>query len=141
MLENNFKITDDRQLGNFDSQTVFKRPEALRASGPTGTAIGLTENHAGSLAYLFGFVTGFLLLIVEKENRFVRFHALQSILLSITFITVFTVLGMLPVIGWLSGVILMPIGLVLWIILMLNASNGKYSKVFYIGQFAEKQLR
>lgn len=140
MVENNFKITDDRQLGNFDSQTVFKRPEASR-SGSAGTAIGLNENLTGSLAYLFGFVTGFLLLIVEKENRFVRFHALQSILLSITFITVFTVLGMLPVIGWLSGVILMPIGLVLWIILMLNASNGKYSKVFYIGQFAEKQLR
>lgn len=140
MVENNFKITDDRQLGNFDSQTVFKRPEAP-GSGPAGTAIGLNENLAGSLAYLFGFVTGFLLLIVEKENRFVRFHALQSILLSIAFITVFTVLGMLPVIGWLSGVILTPIGLVLWIILMLNASNGKFSKVFYIGQFAEKQLR
>ena len=140
MVENNFKITDDRQLGNFDSQTVFKRPEAA-GSGPAGTAIGLNENLAGSLAYLFGFVTGFLLLIVEKENRFVRFHALQSILLSIAFITVFTVLGMLPVIGWLSGVILTPIGLVLWIILMLNASNGKFSKVFYIGQFAEKQLR
>lgn len=140
MVENNFKITDDRQLGNFDSQTVFKRPEAA-GSGPAGTAIGLNENLAGSLAYLFGFVTGILLLIVEKENRFVRFHALQSILLSIAFITVFTVLGMLPVIGWLSGVILTPIGLVLWIILMLNASNGKFSKVFYIGQFAEKQLR
>lgn len=141
MVENNFKITDDRQLNNFDSQTVFKRPGSQRADGPVGTAIGLNENLAGSLAYLFGFVTGFLLLIIEKENHFVRFHALQSILLSITFLTVFTVLGMLPVIGWLSGVILSPIGLVLWIILMLNASNGKYSKVFYIGRFAEKHLR
>ena len=53
MVENNFKITDDRQLGNFDSQTVFKRPEALRASGPTGTAIGLSENHAGCAAVDF----------------------------------------------------------------------------------------
>ncbi len=141
MVENNFKITDDRQLSNFDNQTVFKRQEPNQMNGPAGTAIGLNENLVGALAYLFGFVTGFLLLIVEKENHFVRFHALQSILLSITFFTVFTVLGMLPVVGWLSGVILSPIGLVLWIILMLNASNGKYSKVYMIGQFAEKHLR
>ncbi len=141
MVENNFKITDDRQLNNFNNQTVFKRPQANQAAGPVGTTIGLNENLAGSLAYLFGFVTGFMLLIIEKENHFVRFHALQSILLSITFFTVFTVLGMLPVIGWLSGVILSPIGLVLWIILMLNASNGKYSKILFIGQFAEKHLR
>ncbi len=141
MVESNFKITDDRQLNNFDNQTVFKRPEPSQIDGSHGTAIGLNENLVGALAYLFGFVTGFLLLIVEKENHFVRFHALQSILLSITFFTVFTVLGMLPVVGWLSGVILSPIGLVLWIILMLNASNGKYSKVYMIGQFAEKHLR
>jgi uncharacterized membrane protein len=40
---------------------------------------GLDENVAGALAYLFGFVTGILLLVVDGENEFVRFHAAQSI--------------------------------------------------------------
>ncbi|MDN7244510.1 DUF4870 domain-containing protein [Planococcus shenhongbingii] len=140
MVENNFKMSNEQQLGNLEKQTVFKRPAEVGIAGSDNTSIGLTENIAGSLAYLFGFFSGFILLLIERENRFVRFHAFQSIYLSIVFFTVFTLLGMLPMIGWLSGVILSPIGLVLWIILMLNAYNGKYSKIIYIGQFAEKQL-
>jgi uncharacterized membrane protein len=140
MVENNFNMTDEQQLGNLDKQTVFKRPAPAGTASAGGTSIGLNENMAGSLAYLFGFFSGFVLLLIERDNRFVRFHALQSIYLSIAFFAVFTVMGMLPMIGWLSGVILSPIGLVLWIILMLNAFNGKYSKIFYIGDFVEKQV-
>lgn len=141
MVENNFKFPEERPLRTFEQQTVFKRPQEISGAGLQGTSVGLSENIAGSLAYLFGFFSGIIFLLIERENRFVRFHAFQSIYLSIVFFTVFTVLGMLPVIGWLSGVILSPIGLVLWIILMLNAYNGKYSKIFYIGDLAEKQVR
>lgn len=141
MVENNFKFTEERPLRTFEKQTVFKHPQEISGADLQSTSIGLTENIAGSLAYLFGFFSGFVFLLIERENRFVRFHAFQSIYLSIVFFTVFTVLGMLPVVGWLSGVILSPIGLVLWIILMLNAYNGRYSKIFYIGEFAEKQVR
>ncbi|WKA50062.1 DUF4870 domain-containing protein [Planococcus liqunii] len=139
MIENNFKMSDEQHLSNLDKQTVFKRPAEVGAVSPDSTSIGLHENIAGSLAYLLGFFTGFVLLLIERENRFVRFHAIQSIYLSISFLIVFVTMGMLPVVGWLSGVILSPIGLVLWIILMLNAYNGKYSKIAYIGEIAEKQ--
>ena len=140
MVENNFKMSDEQQLRNLDKQTVFKRPAEVGAASSAGTSIGLHENIAGSLAYLLGFFSGFVLLLIERENRFVRFHAFQSIYISIAFLSVYFLMGMLPIVGWLSGVILSPIGLVLWIILMLNAYNGKYSKIIYIGEFAEKKV-
>ena len=44
------------------------------------TSTGLDANLAAALSYLVGFVTGVVFLILEKENRFVRFHAMQSAL-------------------------------------------------------------
>lgn len=141
MVENNFKLPEEKQLHNFDSQTVFKRPSThadIRV--PADTSLGLSENIAGSLTYLFGFVSGFIMLIVERENRFVRYHALQSIYISIVFVSAYLLLGMLPLIGWLTTMVLAPAGLVMWIILMLNAYKGRYSKMLYISDFANKQL-
>lgn len=43
---------------------------------------GLNENVAGALSYLFGFVSGLVFFLIEKENEFVRFHAAQSIVFS-----------------------------------------------------------
>ncbi|WP_342305923.1 hypothetical protein [Methanolobus sp. ZRKC5] len=46
------------------------------------TKIGVNENIAGVIAYILGWITGLILLFVEKENKFVRFHAAQSTVLS-----------------------------------------------------------
>jgi len=52
------------------------------------SSTGLDENVAGFLCYLFGFVTGIVFLVVEKESRFVKFHAKQS---TITFLGLFVI--------------------------------------------------
>jgi uncharacterized membrane protein len=140
MVGNNFKMPETRQLKDFEQQTVFKRPDEANRMGPLASSLGLTENLAGAFAYLFGFISGFIVLAIERENRFARFHAVQSIFVSIVFLLLFIGLGKLPFVGWFAEVILSPIGLVLWIILMLNAYDGKYSKILYIGNFAEKQF-
>ena len=44
------------------------------------TSTGLKENTAGVLCYVLGWVTGIVFLIIEPKNKFVRFHALQSII-------------------------------------------------------------
>ena len=53
------------------------RPQALSADAPSST--GLDPNLAAALAYLAGPFSGALILLVERANGFVRFHAWQSI--------------------------------------------------------------
>ena len=47
-------------------------------SGLDKSSTGLDPNLAAALAYLLGFLTGILFLVIEKDSKFVRFHALQS---------------------------------------------------------------
>lgn len=94
------------------------------------------KNIMGAAAYLLGFVTGIVLLLVEKEDKFVRFHAMQS---TIIFGLIFLV-GLVPVIGWLAGVVLAPVSLILWLVLMWKAYQGEMFKLPMVGDLAEKQL-
>jgi len=41
---------------------------------------GLDENVGAALAYAFGWVTGAAFLLLEPSNKFVRFHAWQSVI-------------------------------------------------------------
>ena len=101
---------------------------------------GLTANLAGCLSYLLGFITGIIFFIIEKDNRFVRFHAMQSIITFAGLFVLQSVLAFIPVIGW----ILMPIvgitTLILWIVLMIKAYQGEEFKVPIAGDIAEKQI-
>ena len=42
------------------------------------TSLGLDANLAGALAYALGWLSGLALYFTERENSFVRFHAIQS---------------------------------------------------------------
>jgi uncharacterized membrane protein len=44
-----------------------------------GTQTGLDENVAAALAYVLGWITGIVMYVVESDNRTVRFHAAQSV--------------------------------------------------------------
>ncbi len=62
------------------------------------TSTGLEENVAGLLCYVLGWVSGVILLLVESQNPFVRFHAAQSII-------VFGVANIAwAIFNWLPGV-------------------------------------
>ncbi len=97
------------------------------------SSTGLDENVAGFLCYLFGFVTGIVFLVVEKESRFVKFHAMQS---TITFLSLFVILlifGWVPVIG----TFLFIFTFILWLVLMIKALQGKKYLLPIVGKMAE----
>ncbi len=115
------------------------------------TGTGLTPNLAGALAYLLAPFTGILFYVLEKQNQFVRFHAMQSIILGVAWIVLWialqilsTVLMAIPIIGWLVGLVLwLGIGLggfVLWILLMWKAYQGLEWELPVVGPMARKQL-
>ena len=102
------------------------------------SSTGLEENVAGFLCYLFGFVTGVVFLVVEKESRFVRFHAMQS---TITFLSLFVIsiiLGFIPIIGLLVYPIWI-LSLILWLLLMIKALRGERYALPIVGKMAEEK--
>jgi len=102
------------------------------------TSTGLDENVAGLLCYVLGWVSGLVFFLIEKKNKFVRFHALQSIIVfGVLFLASF-ILGWIPVIGAVISWLISILALVLWIILMIKAYQGEKFKLPWAGDLAEK---
>lgn len=127
-----------------------QHPEGPSSSGnvtQANTSTGLSPNVAGALSYLFGAITGIIFLVIEKKSSFVRFHAAQSIGIFVFFIVasivltvVSMILGSIPGIGWLFGILFFLIsmalslgGLVLWLFLMFQAFQGKEWEFPWVG--------
>jgi len=110
-------------------------------NAPDQSSTGLDSKVAGLLCYLGVFVTGIIFLVLEKKSSFVRFHAMQSIITFGALFIINFILGMIPIIGWLASIILVPLSFILWIAMMLLALQGKYIKLPVVGDFAEQQAR
>jgi uncharacterized membrane protein len=121
------------------------------------SSTGLDENVAALLAYLFNWVSGLIFFLIEKDSRLVRFHAMQSILLTASAIVVGVVLYiawivitialamMSDVLASLGGLLIGLLIFVFWIcvliafiLCMVKAYQNKYFKLPVIGNFAEK---
>jgi len=124
------------------------------------TSMNLEENVASALCYVLTWLTGIIFFIMEKENKTVKFHAMQSIL---TFIP-------LTIVGWIFtgplgvtwsqnsvygyaysvpsvsplyyvGLLILVIMFILWLILLIKAYQGEKFKLPVIGDIAEKQVK
>ncbi len=115
--------------------------EAPRAVGSTTS---LEPNVAGLLCYLAGWITGLIFILIEKENKFVRFHAMQSIVTFGAFTVIWiplSILAGLDVLRVLFSVLEAVVGIlafVLWIVLMIKAYHGERYKLPIAGDIAEK---
>jgi uncharacterized membrane protein len=122
-------------------------PGAAVAAPAAGSATaGIEENVAGLLAYLVGWITGLIFLLIDKRP-FVKFHAAQSIAFNIAIFPcwialwiVELILAHIPIIGFL-GLIMFPIfGLAIflvWIFLMYKAYSHEMFKLPIIGNLVE----
>jgi len=104
------------------------------------TSTGLPPNVAGLLCYLAGWITGLVFFLIEKESRFVRFHAMQSMITFGSITALLIAFGYIPVIGWLAMPFLVIAQVVLWILLMIKAFQGVHFKLPVIGDLAEKYI-
>ena len=126
------------------------------------SAIGLDGNVAAALGYPIGIIA-LILIFIEKENKFVRFHAIQSLLWGLLVTIVMTVLvvlfvafmfgavilgNMSSVLGWIAGILEILIGLGIGLMSLaafggmiyaaIKAYGNEQFKLPIIGKFAEK---
>lgn len=137
----------------FAAGAVPSGSQSTVAIGSQAGGTALASNLAGALAYILGFITGILFLVLEpyKRDRFVRFHAMQSIL--------YSAFGIVFRIGWsilvgatsdLTGwaiLALVPVGIVIslglflfWLFLMYQAYSNREFRIPIIGAIAAKQV-
>jgi uncharacterized membrane protein len=102
------------------------------------TSVGLEENIASLLCYLFGWVSGLIFLLLEKENKTVRFNALQSIVVFGGCNVLIFVFGFIPVVGWALIPIVALLSLVLWIVLMIKSFQGQTLRLPIASDIADK---
>jgi len=122
---------------------------------------GLEPNLAGALSYLLGIITGVVFFAVDKENDFVRFHAAQSIVLSVAVIVVniflSVVTGILTAIAFagagagafgMFGIVSLLFNLVwgvfglavflVWLYMMFTAYQGDRTRLPLLAGFADR---
>src|SRR5215813_8465247 len=129
------------------------------APGGKTSFMGLDSNLGAMLCYILNFlcclglVLAIVFLFTEKENRFVKFHAIQSLFLAALQIVVGLVIGILGMIlslalnafdlSWLAWImilglrlILLLIFLALWILGGVKAYSGQWYKLPIVGNMA-----
>ncbi len=102
-----------------------------------GTAHGRLEPRlAAVLCYLLGVISGIILLTIERENRFVRFHALQSILYSALVVVVLLTLTLAGLSTLSNALGLTAAGV--WLFLIYRAALGEWFQLPGLGWLAER---
>jgi uncharacterized membrane protein len=87
-----------------------------------------------------GWITGLVFILIEKESKFVRFHAIQSIYVFGALTIAGIVFSWIPIIGFVLGWLISVLGFVLWIVLMFKAYQGNMYKLPWAGNLAEKRV-
>ncbi|PIV01857.1 hypothetical protein COS54_00305 [Candidatus Shapirobacteria bacterium CG03_land_8_20_14_0_80_39_12] len=98
------------------------------------STFGLEKNVASALCYVLGWVSGLFFFLAEKEDKTIRFHALQSII----FFGVLNVIVIIPFIGWTLSPFVGIVSLVGWILLLVKAYQGQVFRLPVVGNLAEK---
>ena len=130
------------------SQSAAAAPAAPAAPPLAASSEGLAENVAGLLCYVFGWLSGLIFLLIDKRP-FVRFHAAQSIALSIAMVVVYfgiaIMFGMLSFmhLGFLALAVWPLLGFVVfvvWIFLMYKAYQHEKYMFPILGNLVEGML-
>lgn len=102
---------------------------------------GFDPNVAAALSYVLGWITGIVFLIAERDNKFVRFHAMQSTIVFLTLSVLCLLLQSIPILGMLIVVfVVIPFSAVLWLVLLFKAYQGERFKVPVAGDMAEGRI-
>lgn len=112
------------------------------------TSTDPNRNIVAALSYLLGFVTGIVILLVESDDKYIRFHAMQStivflglFLLNIFIGILFSQIRFLGVVSNILGTLITIFALIIWVVSMIKAYRGKVFKWPIVGNLAESKVK
>jgi uncharacterized membrane protein len=143
-------------------QQNYGTPSGSPSAGTSSSGTGLDPKVAAALSYIW--IVGLIFFFIEKENKFIRFHALQSVLFGIANSIIMTVLAVIAMIltfafgfggAMIGGGVGLVVNLLIWLIWLLfwliglglfiglifaavKAYQGQMFKLPFIGNMAEK---
>lgn len=128
-------MEDIEQIQNHDNSSE----EAIKSDKP----YNMEPNIEAAIAYLLAPLTSVVVLLFEKNDKFVRFHAMQATIFGIAVIIAQALAtALIPV---LIGVLLLPLvgvaSFALWLFLMWKAYNKEEFELPYIGKMARDHLK
>jgi uncharacterized membrane protein len=120
---------------------LIQKGAVMNEEGSTPkSGTGLDSNVAGLLCYVLGWLTGLIFILIEKDDRFVRFHAAQSIVvfggLTVIAIIIWIFIVAVPALWFLYPLFIIA-ELVLWILLMVKAYQGEEFHLPIAGDIAD----
>jgi uncharacterized membrane protein len=128
-----------RKIYEEEKARIEAREQLEREHGriSSDSTVDLAPGISGLLCYLGIWITGIIFFILEQKNKWIRFHAAQSIVVFGSLGIVMGIFGWIPFFGWFFRVILGITGFVLWIVLMVKAYQGERFRVPVAADLAE----
>lgn len=113
------------------------------------SSTGMQSQIAVLIAYIFGWIGGLIIYLIEKENKFVKYHAMQALILGIIevacVLVISVILGLIPYIGWFFfswlGYAASAICWIFGIIAIVKAFSGEIFRIPGVSKLADKWVK
>ncbi|TMD33713.1 MAG: hypothetical protein E6J04_07780 [Chloroflexi bacterium] len=127
-------------------QPPFSATQGISAQGPTST--GLSARTEAILGYLFWWLGGLVFFVIERKNRFVRFHAAQSIIFFggvSVLLEALHLISLIPLLGFLlyiplsfASTIITVIAILTWLFMMFQMYRGRNFRIPIVSEYADR---
>jgi uncharacterized membrane protein len=104
------------------------------------TKIGLDENIVAALCYVGFWITGIIFLLTEKENKFVRFHAMQSLLVFLPLSVIIFLIAWIPYVGWVIADFMGFPSMMIMVLFAFMAYRGMKFKIPLVGNYVDNLI-
>ena len=113
------------------------------------SSTGMQSQIAVLIAYIFGWIGGLIIYLIEKENKFVKYHAMQALVLGIIevacVLVISVILGLIPYIGWFFfswvGYLASAACWIFGIIAIVKAFSGETFRIPGVSKLADKWVK
>ncbi|MFC2011743.1 DUF4870 domain-containing protein [Chloroflexota bacterium] len=130
------EISPEERRKIYEEEKARIEAEQRQKADSGKATTGLKPNVAGLLCYVGFWITGIIFIIIEQRNKFVRFHAVQSIIVFGVLAVASGVFGWMPFVGGFFRTVIGIIAFISWIVLMVKAYRGELYKVPVVGDIA-----